>query len=140
MSTIANYSYRFFYPLELLTWVVIAYGISQLIAELFTTVKPNNARKTRAIAKRSGQWLLLGLAGLFMYNAVHQKADHNYYFKFYNPVFMESDAMMNYLQSTPKQATCRLYQYDGNILGAKKSRIRARLRILPLRSNHRCRA
>lgn len=96
ISPIALYNFRFFYPLEILIWIIIAYGISILIQMLFLQQKTQ-----QTMILKTGRWMLSGLSLLFLYNNIHQKASHNYDFKFYNPRFVENDALMNYIKEYP---------------------------------------
>jgi hypothetical protein len=123
ISPFVAYNFRFFYPLEVLTWVVIAYGISKLILILFSRNPTNHNKPTKTIIRgirTTGQWLLLGLSCLFIYNAVHQKAGHTYYMKFYCPMFFEQDTFMKYLQKYPGKKTGVYALNSGTYLGLKK--------------------
>lgn len=101
-SLVTRQSYRFFYSLEIITWVLITYGVSMVLKELFCNKTSSEGIETpikKKLIHIIMLWGLLALSGLFLYNAVHQKAGHNYYIKFYHPRFFEEKAFIEYLQS-----------------------------------------
>lgn len=97
ISPLTEHSYRFFYPLEILTWIVLAYGISQLLQDMFNK-KTAECTDNTSIPLKGLQWLLLGLSLLFFYDAIHLKADRDYSFKFYHPRFFNKEEFQNYLE------------------------------------------
>lgn len=100
MSPLTEHSYRFFYPLEILTWIMLAYGISQLLQAMFNK-KPKECTDNTSTSLKVLQWLLLGLSLLFFYDAIHLKADRDYSFKFYHPRFFDKEEFQNYLGRHP---------------------------------------
>lgn len=94
ISPFTPYAYRFFYPLEIVTWIVIAFGVSRILialAKRYAGTPTPRAATTMNV-------LLLTLSVLFIYNAAHQKAGHTWYIKFYNPMFVEQSSLVTYLQ------------------------------------------
>ncbi len=133
MSPLTEHSYRFFYPLEILTWIVLAYGISQLLQDMFNK-KPAECTNNTSILLKGLQWLLLGLSLLFFYDAIHLKADRDYSFKFYHPRFFDKEKFQNYLERQPDNNVIiftDLHDYYNSIEG-----IRDNPRIEIVRETH----
>jgi len=116
VAGVAIKNYRFFYPLEVVTWIVMAFGIARALEHLFG----NN--KTRSNLGRVGLGLLLALSTLFLYGAIHQKAEHSWYFKFYGPRFFQKEAFLDYIQEHPDKQLAVYTNHDGNYLGLPGAR------------------
>jgi len=113
ISPLSNYTYRFFYPLEILTWIVIAYGLSKLL-------QPREW-STAGITAKTSRWALVVLSSLFLYNTIHQKAAHNFYFKFYNPLFLEAKAFTDYLDNNQDKKLAMYVKFPGVYTGLQQS-------------------
>ncbi len=113
ISPLSNYTYRFFYPLEILTWIVIAYGLSKLL-------QPREW-STAGITAKTSRWALVVLSSLFLYNTIHQKAAHNFYFKFYNPLFLEAKAFTDYLDNNQDKKLAMYVKLPGVYMGLQQS-------------------
>ncbi|WP_287373938.1 hypothetical protein [Prosthecochloris sp.] len=98
LSPFTQHSYRFFYPLEILTWLILAYGITSLIESLFQDHKIEANKLIMA-----GQWLLAGFSLLFLYDAIHLKADRDYSFKFYHLKYFDKEEFQLFLKNHPNQ-------------------------------------
>lgn len=115
MAPLTEQSYRFFYPLEIVTWMVIAYGVAKMLETLFfRDIRQQSTTRERVLA-----WPLLTLSLLFVYNAAHQKASHGWLFKFYNPRYSDADALGSWLheQQGKSLATYTPETYRGYYLG-----------------------
>lgn len=100
LSPLTEHSFRFFYPLEILIWIMLAYGISQLLQAMFNKKPEENTDKT-SVSLKILQWLLFCLSLLFFYDAIHLKADRDYSFKFYHLKFFDKKEFLNYLERHP---------------------------------------
>ena len=92
--------YRFFYPLEVVTWIIMAYGFAETLKMLLAgnpAAGENGQSSGRPLAKIVSAWSLVALSTLFFYNAVHHKAEHNYQIKFYHPKFFDDGAFIDYV-------------------------------------------
>ncbi len=95
---LSRVGYRFFYPLEVVTWIIMAYGFSGTLESLFR--KRNETGQGGAPFIRAFPfWLLLALSGLFYYNVVHHKAAHQYHVKFYHPKFFDERTFLDYVDT-----------------------------------------
>ncbi len=99
-SPLTEHSIRFFYPLEILIWIMLAYGISQLLPAMFNKKPEKNTDKT-PVSLKILQWPLLCLSLLLFYDAAHLKADRDYTFKFYRLKFFDNEGFLNYLERRP---------------------------------------
>lgn len=103
-SPLTMYPMRFFYPLEVITWMVIAYGIGMLLRRLFA---PGTA-KAEAVSlrwptwtRRLADWGVLVVAVLFLYNAIHQKVGHTTYVKYSNVRFFDKERFLDFMKQNP---------------------------------------
>jgi len=95
LGPFVEYNARLFYPLEVVTWIVMAYGISHALRQLAARGKPyGHPVRILHIA-------ILALSALFAYNALHQKVDHNYFYKFYHPRYFDQEAFFDHLEARP---------------------------------------
>lgn len=92
---VARYPARFFYPLELLTWIVIAYGAASVIRTLFVVRQTSPRGQAWRLA---GQWGLLGLSLLFVYNIMHEKGLHDHEKKFEALRVVDEAHLLGYLE------------------------------------------
>jgi len=114
-APISDQSYRFFYPLEIVTWMVIAYAVAKILEDIFDPEK----RRTMGTSHKTITGILLSLSLLLVYNAAYKKAGHEWFFKFYNPRYCDSDALGNWLygQSGKSLAVYTPQTYQGFYLG-----------------------
>jgi len=103
-SPLTKYPMRFFYPLEVMIWIVIAYGISMLLRRLFGSGDRNDI----GVAMRLPIWMqkiaasgMIVIAVLFLYNAIHQKAHHTTYVKYSNTRFFDKERFLDFMKRNP---------------------------------------
>ncbi|ASQ89843.1 hypothetical protein CHL67_01935 [Prosthecochloris sp. GSB1] len=98
--------YRFFYPLEVVTWIIMAYGFAETLKVLRAgnpAAEDNGKSSGRPLAKIFSAWALVALSTLFFYNAVYHKTAHNYQIKFYHPKFFDDRAFIDYVHEHRKK-------------------------------------
>lgn len=96
MPFISRYGPRFFYALEVLIWIVIAYGIASLLRSLFFRHRDGHSSAMRNII---GQLVLLVLGLLFFYSIVHNKVYLDYEKKFESIREVDEATLLSYLNA-----------------------------------------
>ncbi|WP_205632832.1 hypothetical protein [Chlorobaculum limnaeum] len=103
-SPLARFPMRFFYPLEVVTWIMIAYGISVNLKRLFgnsmeelDSVKSGCPKLTQRVIDIG----IIVIAVLFLYNAIHQKSDHITYVKYSNVRFFDKERLIEIMEQNP---------------------------------------
>lgn len=93
MFVVSNHTYRFFYPLEIISYILISYGLYDAVRSLgfkresaFPNISHLNAYSIFTIL----------LSILFFYNALHWKVKHNYAFKFSPAWYFDQEGFQSY--------------------------------------------
>ena len=105
-SPLSRYPMRFFYPLEVITWIIIAYGISVLLRRMFgvgATDADIETSKWPTWMRRVVESGMVVIALLFLYNAVHQKADHTTFVKYSNVRFFDKERFLEFMNQHPQK-------------------------------------
>lgn len=100
MCAVTFHTYRFFYPLELISYVLIAFGVYGALSWLLDRWRAGvmwHSSGSRALVVLNG--VLLLLAGLFFYSSLHWKVKHHYDFKFSPAWYFESKEFEDYCAS-----------------------------------------
>ena len=115
LTPLVEYGFRLFYPLEVITWLVMAYGTSNILKNIVRRDRPGTSLPVAFNTLIIG--LIIGLFILFIYNAAQQKTRHHYDFKFYHLRFFEESAFRDYLQQHPGRKIAAYAAHTGNYQG-----------------------
>lgn len=105
-SPLSRFPMRFFYPLEVFTWIIIAYGLSVIIRKLFMSGVGEIHRETSrwpTWTRKVFESSMLIIASLFLYNAIYQKADHTTYVKYSNVRFFDKERFLGFMKQNPEK-------------------------------------
>jgi len=111
LAPLVEYSYRLFYPLEILIWITMAYGISEALRGL----AQKGSHKVRP--EQAMHLAVMAFSVLFLYNALHQKVQHNYDYKFYHPRYFEQEAFAEHLKRHPGKKAAVYTSLPGHYQG-----------------------
>lgn len=106
VSPLTTYPMRFFYAFEVIVWIVIAYGVGELLKRLFSagTVKTAALNVQWPVwIQKAAEWGLLVIAVLFLYNAIHQKANHTTDVKYSNVRFFDKGRFLGFMKQNPEK-------------------------------------
>lgn len=105
-SPLSRFPMRFFYPLEVVTWIIIAYGFSALIRSAFVS----SDEAIDSLTSRWPTWVrkffqlsMFIIAVLFLYNAIHQKANHTIDVKYSNVRFFDKERFLGFMKKHPEK-------------------------------------